>query len=138
MMNLPCFCKKGVLSQCVAIDYSEQQSCQFFTKSGFADRCMNKNEQMEDHCWSAEAQVMGLQAGDPQAQDADTEAYELVDPGDLVVKDKSCNVCHNFVCKVISDLNARTPGGCSHDDLIAMANGCEDFSADRVFNTQSR
>lgn len=109
MTKQPCFCQPGVMSQCVAADYKEEMSCEFFTKSDCGNRCMNKNTQLNNHCWDSKAQATGL-----QLPELITEEQEpALDLSDLFTGNerRSCLSCTRYVCAFLQR---------EHDDAIKL------------------
>lgn len=123
MTILPCYCKPGPLSQCVAEDYNQQQSCIAFEKSNVANRCMNRNENMNNHCWSATAQSIGLVYSDaPIFNEPPVE--ELVD----ISVTPSCFNCARYRCTYLdTKMRAAAPNRLTMDDLCAEAQSCQGY-----------
>ena len=119
-MQGPCFCKPDLMSQCVAVDYKQQISCRFFVKSACADRCMHKNESMDDHCWSQDAQAVGLQNEVERDFVDNEEGYELKD------EKITCLSCLHYTCPNLMRLssNAASRGGLTYGDIEEIAAGC--------------
>ena len=59
-----CFCKKGIMSECDPAG-NKQFMCDFFERHTYANRCTHHNPDMNDHCWSADAQAFGYQPTKP-------------------------------------------------------------------------
>ena len=127
----PCFCQNGILSQCTAADYGEEQSCEFFSKSAIAPRCMNRNESQSNHCWSPEAQRVGL-----REEEIDL-ITDRIDIDDLLVdvdwksplKAVSCLECIRNECAFVrkEHSDAAQSGGLTLGDLQEIASNCVFF-----------
>ncbi len=127
-MQGPCFCRPGLLSQCVASNYEEQKSCRFFVKSDCTDRCMNRNELMNNHCWHPEAQSLGLQSSEVERDFVDDEEG-------WALKDKKviCLDCLHYTCPKLMKLSvdARDSGGLTYEDLETIARSCKQYTNPR-------
>jgi hypothetical protein len=55
-----CYCEVGIMSTCVANSTEDQFFCDYFDPSSTnKKKCMNRDEQINNHCWSPGAQAFG-------------------------------------------------------------------------------
>lgn len=129
-MTGPCFCRPDLLSQCVAGDYQEQMSCRFFIISGCGNKCMYRNEQLDNHCWQPDAQSMGLCSEEEVeielgSGDEEEEGWELKEE-----EAKTCIDCVNYKCMKLTMLAHQAPiarRGLTFGDLDQIADKCDHF-----------
>lgn len=68
-----CFCKKDIMSVCDTAG-NKQFMCDFFQRHSYiANRCTHHNPDMNDHCWSADAQAFGYCPTKPAAAPVEAE-----------------------------------------------------------------
>ena len=124
-MQAPCFCKTGIMSECVAPNYGSQAVCVGFEKSGVASRCMHLNEDMNNHCWSLVAQDIGLRDEIVDGVDDTTPPSVHVD------KDTSCISCIRYSCTYLqTKMRATEPNQLTMDDLRAEAHNCQGYETE--------
>ena len=118
-MIKPCFCKPGIMSQCIALDYGEQQSCECFSKATFSNKCMNRNEYLNNHCWSGKAQSIGLRA-------AEEEEISLIVMSGETLERRCCLNCTLYTCSTVAQAqhDAQPEGGLTVNDLWDMGTNC--------------
>ena len=138
-MTTRCFCKKGLMSQCT-VSRPEQIACRFYEKSMVADRCMNVDENLSNHCWSPKAQAYGYYPHgreDYMEEELLLEEVELREPPQAVRAERTCIDCILYTCSHVIQENqqAQPRGGLTHDDLINIARGCKDYCDAETLNS---
>lgn len=134
-----CWCKTGVMAQCTAPNYDDQQRCDYFDKSLGEYRCMHRNERMFRHCWSQKAQAFSRENGVVTPDDVelpDEEELNIDDFVELKAPQRSCHDCILFTCSRIIHENqmAQSRGGLTNQDLINIANTCVDYCDEAMIN----
>ena len=100
-MLLPCYCKPGTMSQCIAGTYNEQRGCVGFDKSTVANRCMHRNENMNNHCDNIHTQMIGLR--DEVLDDHNTRVENLIT--ESIEETTTCLSCIRCPCTYIEKKN---------------------------------
>ncbi len=131
---MPCYCKKGIMSQCkVADNYGYQTDCHFFreaSKSLGVLRCMFLNTSMNDHCWSPRAQSQATLDGSGSVEDE-----EELSLGDLIEKDidemlpdgdrQYCLDCLHYPCSNVKAVERKHGGrSLSKNELWDIGTKC--------------
>ena len=134
MGNIICYCETGVMSQCKAKDVNDQISCEFFSKSARSSKCMHRNEHLDNHCWSYEAQEFGVEFGVVRKEDVETDTEHELDIDlakcvDEVNSRHTCNTCLEFACPDLIKMQqaAQDRGGLSSQDLWSIGSGCPNY-----------
>jgi len=132
-----CLCQLGIMSQCVAVDYGEQMSCDFFNRSDGSKKCMNLNPALNNHCWSQEAQDFSAIYGVVRFKDReiDDELETLYDESlEMGLGEenprRNCKDCLMYTsCSKLIDLaNAVAhTGGVTMQDLWNTASVCGSY-----------
>ena len=137
-MTTRCFCKKGIMSQCT-VSRPEQVACRFYEKSMVADRCMNVDENLSNHCWCPKAQAYGYY---PHGRDDYMEEELLLEEAELdeyiEPRAKSCIDCILYTCSYVISENtqAQSRGGLNHDDLVKIASKCPDYEDEETMQAK--
>lgn len=130
-----CLCKQDIMAQCVAENYTEQQSCDFFSHSSGGKRCMFRNETMNNHCWSHKAQDFSRDNGVVRFTDISEPELIYDESEELGMDDgtrRSCRSCTYYTsCIKLIDLAvaaaSSSAGGLTEDDLWNQASSCNTF-----------
>ena len=132
-----CYCEPGPMSQCVADDYGDQLVCDFFNKSDCASRCMHRNEDMNNHCWSPEAQAFGREHGVVRVEDIEVE-IGLTEDEDLITADRrTCLNCLQYACTSITvmahEAVVNGKGGLTDQDYWDIGSSCSEYVNENEF-----
>ena len=135
MSGKMCYCKLGVMAQCVAKDVDEQMACFFSAQSSNGKRCMHLNENMNNHCWNPKAHEFSSMRGvvrfeditEPEPETIYDESKEL---GMETGPRRTCMNCINYnSCAKLIDLAvACAPlGGITEQDLWTKGSSCDGY-----------
>jgi len=97
---------------------------------------MHRNENLNDHCWSPEAQNFGYH---PPEEGTEYELEEEVDLVAMAVRaEKSCVDCILYTCAhIIHEQQMSQPrGGLTHDDLCNIAKNCGEYDDEASMNAR--
>lgn len=133
-----CYCEMGIMSQCVAMNYSDQYVCDFFIKSDGADKCIHHNESMNNHCWSPDAQAFSRIHGVVRAEDLEEgEEYNIEERFiDVSGPRRNCHSCIHHPCHEFIKMSnaAFDTGGISANDLWDIGTNCPEYEDDEMIN----
>ena len=131
-----CFCKNGIIAQCVAGDWANQRRCHWYQKHSYADQCSFLNKNMSNHCWSQNAQMTGY----VEDMDLDARIEKVLDSTevDTPIIEKldarmSCHDCLHFACSDVMSMNRRIQGGLTINMLRDMKDRCVLFENKHTF-----
>ena len=134
-----CYCQMGIMSQCVAADYGDQYACDFFDKSGCADRCMHRNESMNNHCWNPEAQAFSREHGVIRVEDVELdEEFNINDDfiDEMPGPRRNCQNCILHPChEIVQQANAALDrGGLAQQEFWDIGSACPEYSDEEMMN----
>lgn len=124
------YCRQGNMSQCVADNYGEQLACSFSDKATADKRCMHRNENMDNHCWSPKAQAYSREHGVVRMEDVEGEEYSIEDfLEDPPSTRRNCHSCVMYACYdvVQAAADASDRGGLTDGDLWEIGSNCKDY-----------
>jgi len=123
-----CFCKIGLLSQCVASNEHEQRQCDFWKRSSASNSCMHRDDNMANRCGSLPAYDFAKENGLCRPSDEIELAFADVEEG-WKAKDVlfACLDCANYKCMKLVQLASSTNGGLTYKNLEDTAMSCEHF-----------
>lgn len=132
-MAITCYCKMGVMAQCVAKDMFEQQACWFSAQSANGKRCMYLNTNINNGCWDTAAHDFSEQYGVVRLEDIVEDEPETIydESEELEMSDNVRRTCKNCLlytsCPDLIDLANVSPGGVTEQDLWTKGSSCGDF-----------
>jgi hypothetical protein len=132
-MAITCYCKMGVMAQCVAKDVIEQQACFFSLQSSNGKRCMYLNTNINNGCWDVAAQDFSKMYGVVRIEDIDIDEPETIfdESEELEMSAgvrRTCKSCLLYTsCLDLIDLAKVSPGGITEQDLWTKGTNCGDF-----------
>lgn len=138
-----CWCKLDVMAQCTAPDVNHQELCDFWIKHSYANRCSNFNPNLNNHCWSQEAQKFSAEFGVRTMDNPAPIEEEELCIDDFVEEEpegefdgRRCDNCILYACsRVIKEnQNAAPNGGLTMADLQIIADSCPDYCDDAMIN----
>jgi hypothetical protein len=121
-----CFCKRGMMAECRPEGH-DRRECRWYQKHSFLDQCSFLNKDMNNHCWSENAQStpyeLPTQCNDSKQSDKDLPVAVIAEP--------SCNNCFNYPCQLLIQLDREATNvngmGLTHQDLITIAKQCNGY-----------
>ena len=131
-----CWCKPGVMSRCTALCREDQKICDYYDNSYGSDKCMHRNEMLNNHCWSVEAQRFAIEYGVRTPEDIELPELEeeemVLDLSEAFDDDRRCDNCILYACSYIISENsqAQPRGGLTMSDLEIIAKKCPDFESE--------
>ncbi len=138
-MGKVCYCEQGVMSQCVAEDFSEQLACHFSVSCSGGGRCMHRNENLNNHCWNPTAQAFSRRYGVVRIEDVEIgEEYNIEDD---FIDEAPRRTCINCILRACHDLvrmsnDALDRGGLTEQDFWTIGSGCPDYMDEEMMKTQ--
>jgi len=103
-------------------------SCRFFVKSDYAERCMNRNENLNNHCWSQNAQSLGLHS--EEEAEIELDFVDAEEGWGLKDEKRTCLDCTHYTCQKLMTLaaGALNRGGLTYTDIEEIAGKCETYA----------
>jgi hypothetical protein len=132
-MAITCYCKLGMMAQCVAKDLAEQQACWFSAQSANGKRCMYLNTNINHGCWDTAAHDFSEQYGVVRLEDIVMDEPETIydesdELGLLVGDRRTCKSCLLYTsCPDLIDLANVSPAGVTDNDLWTKGTSCGSF-----------
>jgi len=133
-----CYCEPDVMSRCVADNYGDQLVCDFFIKSDCASRCMHRNEDMNNHCWSPEAQRFGIEYGVVRVEDLEIDEYD--ESNDLLPAEaerRTCMSCLQYACtnlvSIAHEAMDNGNGMLTDQNYWTIGSGCPEYINENEF-----
>lgn len=133
MAGVVCYCKLGMMAQCVAKDVFEQQACHFSRQSSVSKKCMHLNVDMNNHCWNIKAHNFSTVHGVVRLEDITTDEPETIydeseELGLSAGVSRTCKTCLLYTsCVDLIDLARATPGGITDQNLWTKGSSCGSF-----------
>jgi len=132
-MHKVCYCRQGIMSQCVAADEFEQRACSFSSQSQVRSKsCMHLNTNLNNHCWNPEAHLFSREHGVVRIEDVEEEiclADEIIidEFPDTQRQDCRCCIlhpCHELIQKAHTALHR---GGLADVEYWDIGTSCPEF-----------
>jgi len=134
MGKLACYCKMGIMAQCVAVNTDEQMACHFSVKSSNGFRCMHLNAKLDNHCWNTKAHDYSNEHGVVRLEDVEFDEPEIIYDAskeqELKEPRYNCRDCMSYTScsKLINLATAATAhGGITEQDLWNQASACGSY-----------
>jgi hypothetical protein len=135
MLNFDiCFCEKGIMSQCKATNWDQQKVCKFYVKHSFNSQCTNLDKQLNDHCWSPQAQAFGYHPYGIEQEDKEIEEeINLFEIAELAASTpgRDCSDCTRYVCSYLAN-EIRRHGAIERVDIRAIADNCQVYETEEM------